>query len=244
MPIHDWTRVSAGTFHDFHCSWIPEIRNRLRTGILPEPFYAQVEPSTGGTVADVLTLQGGGEAREEEEAEGVAVALAPPKVRLTATLEADLYAGRARPIVVRHGSDDRIVALIEILSPGNKAARFPFRTFVEKAASIVARGHHLLLVDLFPPGPRDPTGIHGAVWSGLGDDSFSPPDGLPLTLASYSAGPPVTAYVEPTAVGLPLTPMPLFLGPDRYVEVPLEETYLATYRVVPRRWREVLDRQD
>ena len=22
MPTHDWTRVSAGTFHDFHCTWI------------------------------------------------------------------------------------------------------------------------------------------------------------------------------------------------------------------------------
>ena len=25
MPVHDWTHVSAGTFHDFHCTWIPLI---------------------------------------------------------------------------------------------------------------------------------------------------------------------------------------------------------------------------
>jgi hypothetical protein len=25
MPIHDWTRVDAGIFHDFHQSWVPEI---------------------------------------------------------------------------------------------------------------------------------------------------------------------------------------------------------------------------
>ncbi len=25
MPVHDWTRVSDGTFHDFHYSWVLEI---------------------------------------------------------------------------------------------------------------------------------------------------------------------------------------------------------------------------
>ncbi len=29
MPIHDWTRVTAGTWHDFHLAWITEIRNAL-----------------------------------------------------------------------------------------------------------------------------------------------------------------------------------------------------------------------
>ena len=43
MPVHDWTRVSAGTFHDFHCTWIPEIKNRLNEGGLPAEYYAQVE---------------------------------------------------------------------------------------------------------------------------------------------------------------------------------------------------------
>ncbi len=25
MPIHDWSRVNAGTFHDFHTAWMTEI---------------------------------------------------------------------------------------------------------------------------------------------------------------------------------------------------------------------------
>ena len=29
MPIHDWSRVDAGTFHDFHQAWTIEIRNGL-----------------------------------------------------------------------------------------------------------------------------------------------------------------------------------------------------------------------
>jgi hypothetical protein len=35
MPVHDWTRVSAGTFHDSHCTWISQIKNRLNEGVLP-----------------------------------------------------------------------------------------------------------------------------------------------------------------------------------------------------------------
>jgi hypothetical protein len=29
MPVHDWTRVSDGTFHDFHYSWVLEIKRAL-----------------------------------------------------------------------------------------------------------------------------------------------------------------------------------------------------------------------
>jgi hypothetical protein len=36
--------------------------------------------------------------------------------------------------------------------------------------------------------------------------------------------------------------MALFLRPDRYIYVPLEATYEAAYRGVPRFWREVLER--
>jgi hypothetical protein len=43
MPIHDWTRVSDGTFHGFHVAWIAEIRNVLNGGLLPPNYYAQAE---------------------------------------------------------------------------------------------------------------------------------------------------------------------------------------------------------
>jgi hypothetical protein len=34
---------------------------------------------------------------------------------------------------------------------------------------------------------------------------------------------------------------PLFLEPEIYVDVPLETTYQAAYRGVPRRWQRVLE---
>ena len=102
------------------------------------------------------------------------------------------------------------------------------------------QGVHLVIVDLFPPTRRDPQGIHGALAAEFHDDYTAPPD-KPLTLASYSAGPPAVAYVEPTAVGTLLAEMPLFLEPDEYVNVPLEATYQEAWRGVPQRWRAVLE---
>lgn len=241
MPIHDWTRVSAGTWHDFHLAWLAELRNALNGGLLPADYYAQAGPLG----PDVLTLQevelpardtkGGGSGR------GVALATVPPRARLTAEAEMNDYVLKRRTLVIRHTSGDRIIALIEIVSPGNKAARHAVRSFVEKAVEALYRGFHLLIVDLFPPGPRDPEGLHALIWGEISDTPATPTPGEPLTLASYSAGPTKRAYVEPTAVGRELLEMPLFLDPDMYVDVPLEATYQLAYRGVPRKWQAVLE---
>ena len=61
MPIHDWTRVPAGIFHDFHHGWITAIRNALNAGLLPPDYYALAEQFAAGFGPDVLTLQGRGE---------------------------------------------------------------------------------------------------------------------------------------------------------------------------------------
>ncbi len=42
-------------------------------------------------------------------------------------------------------------------------------------------------------------------------------------------------------MGRELIDMPLFLEPEFYVNVPLEETYLAAYDGVPQRWKRVLE---
>ena len=55
MPVHDWTRVSAGTFHDFHCAWIAEIRKALNDGRLPKDYYAQAEQVAGEVGSGVRT---------------------------------------------------------------------------------------------------------------------------------------------------------------------------------------------
>jgi hypothetical protein len=239
MPIHDWTRVDAGIFHHFHVGWVPEISNTLNDGRLPTGYYALSEQVTRPFGPDVLTLQANGahaasNSGGARDATMVALLEKLPKVRVIQESDADIYAKKANRIAVRHSSDDRLIAIIEILSPGNKCSRHAMDAFLDKVYSVLDQGVHLLLIDLFPPTQRDPQGIHALIW---GDTAPSPPPDQPLTLAAYNAAPPHRAFVEPTAVGGALIDMPLFLDGEHYVPVPLEATYQAAWRGVPQRWK-------
>jgi hypothetical protein len=246
MPIHDWTRVGHGTIHHFHHLWVGEISKALNSGILPPDYYAYAEQIAGDFGPDVLTLQEAAAGRGGEThgapTGAVALAEAPPQVRLTMDLELSRYTRRQRGVVLRHSSGDRVIAIIEVVSPGNKASRNNFRTFIEKACAALNHGIHLLLLDLLPPTPRDPQGIHGALLEELEGAPYSAPPDKPLTLAAYAAGTVTRAYVEPAAGGDPLPDMPLFLDPEYYVKAPLEATYQAAWLGVPRGDRRVLER--
>src|SRR5262249_28721520 len=131
-------------------------------------------------------------------------------------------------------------AIVEIVSPGNKNSRNGLRAFVGKAVEMLRAGVHLLILDLFPPGPRDPQGIHKALFDEFVDNDFVLPPDRPLTLAAYIGGPCPEAFIEPTGVGSTLPEMPLFLAEDVYILVPLEATYQSAWEAVPSYWRDVL----
>src|SRR3954469_15289970 len=98
MPMHDWTRVSDATFHDFHYSWVLEIKRALKRGLLPPGYYVMAEQFGGDLGAPgVLTLR--------------------------------------RSLVDCHTTEGRVVAKIEVLSPGNKASRQAVRSFFDKAVA-------------------------------------------------------------------------------------------------------------
>lgn len=237
MPVHDWTRVDAGLFHDFHQTWAIALRNRLNAGVLPLDYFALVEQNIRGPIPDVLTLQlsprpGGVADRSTETGASAAVATDVPHTRLTQRAELVSYLHKASRITVRHRHGD-VVAVVEIISPGNKASRAEFRALVEKSADLVRQGVHLLVIDLFPPGQRDPQGLHKAIWDEFQEEDFELPPDKPLVLASYEAGPECVAYVEFVGVGDPLPGMPLFLKPGAYVPAPLETTYQAAWQTFP-----------
>ena len=57
MPIHDWTRVESGIFHDFHGYWIQLIKAALNAGLLPPEYYALAEQVAVGVQPDVIALK-------------------------------------------------------------------------------------------------------------------------------------------------------------------------------------------
>jgi len=131
--------------------------------------------------------------------------------------------------------------MVELVSPGNKAARHALRAYVTKAAELLEKQVHLLLLDLHPPSRRDPQGIHACVWEEIAGAEYVAPTDKPLTVASYEAALTVRAYVVHFAVGDSLAEMPLFLDPAKAVAIPLEATYQSAFAAVPRRWRRVLE---
>jgi hypothetical protein len=247
MPVHDWTLVEPGIFHAFHASWLSEIQRSLNDGLLPKGYYALAEQHVGRAIADVLTLHESPHAMERlplpPDTGGTAVAEAAPRVRYKRTIEPAALE-RRRSLAIRHVSGHRLVALIEIVSAANKDRVSHVLDFAAKAASALDSGVHLLVVDLFPPGPCDPLGINGALLQLLepSEEPELPSADEPLALASYAAGPQVEVYIEHLAVGAPLVSMPLFLRPDRYVDAPLEQTYQAAYAGMPKFWRDVLEK--
>jgi hypothetical protein len=231
MPLHDWTRVRANRFHHFHQTWTAQLAAALNAGLLPPGFFAMTEQITGGPEADVVALEltppPGASA-----ATGLAVESASPKTRFVVQSEAYQYARKADRINVCH-PDGNVVAVIEIVSPGNKDSRHAMRAFARKAVDFLHEGVHLLIVDVFPPNPRNPQGVHKVIWDRICDEPFELPADKRLTLVSYVAGRVITAYVEPVAVGDVLPDMPVFLTRGYHVPCPLEATYQSSWSVFP-----------
>lgn len=249
MPVHDWARVEAGIFRSFHTVWIGQLNSAFNDGLLPEGYYALAEQHAGAKITDVLTLHAGAPPPRDQlplppapDTGGVAVAEAPPRTRRKQTIEPAVHA-RRRSLAIRHVSGHRLVALLEIVSPANRDRSQHIEAFTGKILSALEAGVHVLLMDLFPPGPRDPDGLHGIIRLNLEDSNerYDLPADEPLTLASYTASSPVEVFLEHAAVGSPLPEMPLFLRPDRYVNAPLETTYQTANRGMPAFWRGVLE---
>lgn len=247
MPVHNWTHVEAGIFHHFHHHWISAISDTLNAGLLPDDYYALAEQHAAGFGPDVLTLQGtagegdDGDPPTTPSPGGTGLLVAPPKLRPTVETDLQFYRRKQSTVAVRHVSGDRIVAMVEVVSPNNKSGRKALRAFVEKAAELISKSIHLLILDLHPPGRRDPCGIHAAIWEEVSGQEPAGPPPKPLTLAAYEAVLGVRAFVESVAVGDLLPEMPLFLKRDACVYVPLEATYQTAFAAVPRRWRRVLE---
>ena len=102
MPVHDWTKVDAGTFRDFHTRWITHLTEAPNGGLLPDGYYAMSEQYGGGIIADIMTLQSPLPPAPPGEG-GIAVTEAPPRVRRKLSLSAAAVAMR-RTVTIRHKS--------------------------------------------------------------------------------------------------------------------------------------------
>ena len=239
MPIHDWTKVPAGLFHDFHQSWSIRLKDALNAGRLPKGVAALVEQRSGPFEADVLAVERRTRPIPSALNGGVAVRQ-QPVARIVRRTDRSAYSDRANRVVVKHHLG-RIIAVIEIVSPGNKDGRVALQDFVNKTVAFLREGVHVLIVDLFPPTSRDPYGIHKLIWDEFHEEDFAFPQGKDRILASYESGPEMAAYVEPVTVGDSLPDIPLILTNEIHVPTPLELTYQAAWNASPEDMRTAVE---
>ena len=245
MPLHDWTRVTPNRFHDMHMIWMGAVRTRLNTGLLPEGYYALAEQKTGPFVPDVLTPGEYGDGSETEwSAEGGGAATAT-EVHAEATLSGSRKRAYppARRVVVRHVDGQRLVAVIELVSPGNKAKRQATRDFVEKAAAFLENGVHVTIVDVFPNPPRMPQGFGGAVWKSVERVAANYTPQFSRTHSSFAAKPRggCLVHFQSSELGAPLPSLALYLTPTVHVPLPLEAAYQDSWVGYPKFLRAILE---
>jgi hypothetical protein len=151
----------------------------------------------------------------------------------------------SRIISIRHVSGDDVVALVELVSRSNKANAESLGMLVNKTCNALRSGIHVLLVDLHPPGKRDPEGLHAVIWECMGGNVTDDVEAATGAL-SYEAVPrdedfpQVKAHVQPLTLGQSIPDMPLFLDNGDYVMAPLQPTYSTAFDALPQRWQEVL----
>ena len=228
MPLHDWTRATPGMFPDFHSSWLTYMKNALNKGRLPSGFYAmsvQRASLYGPDKTNPLLVSHAGGGNE--------VAVAEP--RTARRLESHALPTTGRALTIRHAGGERVVAVIEVVSPANKDRPEHVGDFAGKVVSLVRNGVHVVVIDILPPGKHDPDGMHAAIWEGLDTEpeAVRPPADQPFTFAGYRAAYKPVAYLEYAGVGQLLPEVPLFLDGDVFVYVPLEATYATNYAELP-----------
>lgn len=232
MPLHDWSQAPAELFHHFHQVWSVSIARALNRGVLPSELTALVEQR-----AD--TIESGVLANNTRHSTNAAV-LDKPQTRFVRQTEKHFYADKANRIVIRHHLG-KVVALIEIVSPGNKDSNRAIRQFVQKLTDALYQGIHVLVIDVFPPGKHDPHSLHELIWNELDDEEFSLPSPHDRLLASYETGSIQSAYIETVGVGSSLPDMPLFIAPGAHVLTPLESTYQDAWQDTPESVRRLVE---
>src|SRR5947208_1117201 len=151
MPMHDWTRVEANDYHAFHLTWLAALQTALNDGRLPPGYFALADHTVPPFIPDLVTLSvptddGSG----PRPGGGVAVAAAPPKARFTDTEAGKRRKVGRRRVTIQHTRDRRVVAVIEVVSPSNKAKAAEFADLVGKSTELLRQGIHLVLIDPFP----------------------------------------------------------------------------------------------
>jgi hypothetical protein len=231
MPLLDYFRPPLSQrrhWDSFHGAWAEAMAMTLNQSLLPEGFVAEARVKLGGQVQiDVGTFAEDGIAPGSESG-GVAL-WAPPKPIAGAPLDfqdADVFEVQ----VVREEGGPRLVAAIELVSPGNKDRPANRRMFVVKCASHLHGGVSTIIVDVVTERAAN---LHAELLQLLQVQLSTPGQGVhDLYAAAHrtvpaSEGLRLETWAYSLTLGSPLPTLPLWLRPELSLPLDLEATYQA-----------------
>jgi hypothetical protein len=222
-------------WESFHSSWATRIADALTERWLPPNYIAEEQAHLGPSVEiDVATL-------EQEpgltagQADG-AVATRTPKVWTPPAPDDVLPAVFPDTFEVRVISTDagpKLVAAIELISPGNKDRAPERRAFAIKCASYLVQGISLIIVDIVTSRRAN---LHNEILRLMeAPDAQQMAAEIFLYAVAYrplrrDGKDTIDVWRSPLGLGQPLPGLPLGLRTDLAIRVDFEETYAETCR--------------
>ncbi len=182
----EWTQLSMPLldhFHpplaprrhweSFHVNWAEAIADDLNESLLPEGYFAEEHARLGPRVEiDVATFTDPGQSGRREGG----TATLPPSARAppaAAMVVPAAFPDSIEILVFESEGGARLVAAIELVSPGNKDRDAQRQAFAVKCASYLCRGISLIVIDIVSSRRAN---LHNEIMRVLGHgDAFAMP---------------------------------------------------------------------
>jgi len=222
-------------WESFHSNWATRIADALTERWLPPDYIAEEHAHLGPSVEiDVATFAREGAGTAEQE--GGTVATVGPRVWSPPAADAVIPSVFPDTFEVRVLSTDtgpKLVAAIELVSPGNKDRPTERRAFATKVASYLYQGISVVVVDIVT---NRRANLHNEVLRVMeAAEALRLPAETTLYAVAYrplrrGPGDEVDLWRSPLTLGGPLPTLPLGLRADLVIPVDFEATYAEACR--------------
>jgi hypothetical protein len=217
-------------WESFHVNWAGAIADALNESLLPEGYFAEEHAQLGPWVEiDVATFTGS----EPSGHQAGGTATMPPRTWSPPTPAMVLPAAfpdAFEVLVFESEGGSRLVAAIELVSPGNKDRADHRQAFAVKSASYLCRGISLIVIDIVTSRRAN---LHDEIMQVLGHgDAFALPTETVLYAVAYrpivrERQEQIEVWPSPLEIGWPLPVLPLSLNAEHAIPIDLEATYTA-----------------
>jgi hypothetical protein len=233
MPLLDHFHAPLAPrrhWESFHVNWAGAIADALNEDLLPEGYFAEEHAQLGPWVEiDVATFADPGPAGHRIGG----TATLPPRlwvppapVMVAPTVFPDAF----EVLVFESEGGARLVAAIELISPGNKDRVAHRQAFAIKCASYLCRGISLIVIDIVTSRRAN---LHNEIMQLLGHgEALAMPAEAILYGVAYrpivrDGHEQIEMWSATLGIGEPLPVLPLALDAEVALPIDLEATYTA-----------------